>query len=105
MKYILNDKIFYPAAAIVALLLIAFSILWPQGLGLRSPAPFGHSVIMPDYFRMIHDQQARHVRQEAEKADRVKAQAVLKETEASAAASLSASTAAKSNTKTPALRP
>lgn len=106
MKYLLNEKIFYPAAAAVALLLIAFSILWPQGLGLRSPAPFGHAVIMPDYFRMIHDQQARRIRQQAEKADRVKAQAALKEAEVSATASSSgAPSAAKTDTKTPALRP
>ena len=95
MKYLLNDKIFYPAAAALALLLIVFSIIWPQGLGKPSPAPFGHAVVMPDYFRMIHDVETRRKHQAQEKAARIKAQAALKKDEASSSSSSSS----------PALRP
>ena len=95
MKYMLTDKIFYPAAALLALLLIAFSITWPQGLGTRSPAPFGHPVVMPDYFRMIHDQQERKIRQEADKVARQKAQADAKATEAVVADTAAAKLAGK----------
>ncbi len=94
MKYMLEDKVFYPAAAVLALLLIAISIAWPQGLGKPSPAPFGHAVVMPDYFRMVHDVEARRKRQAQEKAIRLKAQEALKKEAASASSSAS-----------PALRP
>ena len=30
--------------ALVALAMIALAMVWPQGLGARSPAPFGHAV-------------------------------------------------------------
>lgn len=93
MKYMLSDKVFYPAAAVLALLLIAVSIVWPQGLGLPSPAPFGHAVVQPDYFRMIHDQKARHRRQEEEKIARLRAQHLVERQAAAAAASASASSA------------
>ena len=83
----LTDKIFYPAAAVLALLLIAFSLVWPQGLGQRSPGPFGHAVVMPDYFRMVNDQKARRLRQAEEKAVRLKAQADLQKADAAAASS------------------
>jgi hypothetical protein len=29
--------------ALVALAMIALAMVWPQGLGTRSPAPFGHA--------------------------------------------------------------
>ena len=94
MKYLLNDKIFYPAAAVLALLLITFSILWPQGLGLPSPAPFGHAIIMPDYFRMVHDIEARRKVQAQEKAARLHAQHVLEKQDAAAAAASASSSSA-----------
>jgi hypothetical protein len=36
------DSIALPAIAFVAAGLIALALVWPQGQGARSPAPFGH---------------------------------------------------------------
>jgi len=36
------DRVFYPLAAIVAVVLIALASVYPQGIGRRSPKPFGH---------------------------------------------------------------
>ena len=36
------DSIALPAIALVAAGLIALALVWPQGQGARSPAPFGH---------------------------------------------------------------
>lgn len=35
------DRIFMPFLALIGLAMIAFSLVWPQGYGDRSPAPFG----------------------------------------------------------------
>lgn len=39
----MNDRLFYPLIGVVAVLLIAFAAVWPQGMGARSPGPFGHT--------------------------------------------------------------
>jgi len=36
------DSIALPALAILAVGLVALALVWPQGEGARSPAPFGH---------------------------------------------------------------
>jgi hypothetical protein len=36
------DSLALPAIALVAAALIALAMVWPQGEGARSPAPFGH---------------------------------------------------------------
>jgi hypothetical protein len=36
------DSLALPAIALVAAGLIALALVWPQGQGARSPAPFGH---------------------------------------------------------------
>ena len=36
------DRVFYPLAALSAVLLIALASVYPQGVGARSPRPFGH---------------------------------------------------------------
>ncbi len=36
------DRVFYPLAALIAVLLIALAAVYPQGIGARSPKPFGH---------------------------------------------------------------
>jgi hypothetical protein len=36
------DRVFYSLAALTAVLLIAFASVYPQGIGRRSPGPFGH---------------------------------------------------------------
>ncbi|MGA9659627.1 MAG: hypothetical protein WBQ60_11065 [Asticcacaulis sp.] len=81
----MNAKIFYPVAALVALLLIALSFVWPQGLGLPSPAPFGHAQELPDYYRMVRERDARRAKQAAEKA----AQKVERDKEAAATSMVS----------------
>ena len=70
MKFMLSETIFYPFAVIVAGLLIAVSMVWPQGQGVPSPAPFGHAIEVPDYFRMVKERDTRHARQAADKAAR-----------------------------------
>ncbi len=38
----LRDRLFLPLMALVALAIIALSLVWPQGQGAPSPRPFGH---------------------------------------------------------------
>ncbi|NEX93735.1 hypothetical protein [Caulobacter sp. 17J65-9] len=45
----MSDRLFYPLAALTAVLMVAIGLVWPQGFGARSPAPFGHPVEVPDY--------------------------------------------------------
>jgi hypothetical protein len=40
----MSDRVFFSLAALMAVLLIALAAVWPQGLGARSPGPFGHPV-------------------------------------------------------------
>lgn len=35
------DRLYLPLLALVTVAVIAFAAVWPQGLGARSPAPFG----------------------------------------------------------------
>ncbi len=37
------DRFYMPALGLAALAAIALALVWPQGLGDRSPAPFGHT--------------------------------------------------------------
>jgi len=82
----MNPRIFYPAAALIALLMIALSFVWPQGLGQRSPAPFGHAIEIPDYYRMVKERDARRKKQAEERAQRDKLNAVHQAAQASASA-------------------
>lgn len=36
------DRFYMPALALAALAAVALALVWPQGLGDRSPGPFGH---------------------------------------------------------------
>jgi hypothetical protein len=38
----MSDRVFFPIAALLALGLIALASVYPQGIGARSPRPFGH---------------------------------------------------------------
>lgn len=40
----MKDGIFYPLAILAGLAMIALAMVWPQGLGTVSPAPFGHAM-------------------------------------------------------------
>jgi len=98
MKFkLLDDKIFYPAAAALALLLIALSLVWPQGLGQRSPAPFGHAVQLPDYFRMVHDRQLRKQKAETDRTARERASVEAQKAAAALIASQQATSSASSS--------
>jgi len=39
----MSDRLFFPLMALVAVLMIALSLVWPQAGGRRSPKPFGHA--------------------------------------------------------------
>lgn len=45
----LSDRVFYPACATLAVLIIALALVWPQGEGDRSPWPFGHTPTVPSW--------------------------------------------------------
>lgn len=38
----MRDRLFFPVLALTALAMVVIALVWPQGLGDRSPAPFGH---------------------------------------------------------------
>ncbi|MCA6227375.1 hypothetical protein [Phenylobacterium sp.] len=37
----MSDRVFFSGLALAAAALIALAMVWPQGLGARSPGPFG----------------------------------------------------------------
>jgi len=37
------DRLYLPLLGLAALAAVALALVWPQGLGARSPAPFGHT--------------------------------------------------------------
>jgi hypothetical protein len=39
----MSDRLFFPLMALVAVAMIALSLVWPQASGRRSPKPFGHA--------------------------------------------------------------
>jgi hypothetical protein len=39
------DRLYLPLLAVAAVAVVALGMVWPQGLGDRSPAPFGHQPI------------------------------------------------------------
>jgi hypothetical protein len=39
------DRLFLPALVALAILMIGLAMVWPQGLGDRSPGPFGHTPV------------------------------------------------------------
>ena len=41
----MSNRLFFPLIAILALALVALAAVWPQGLGARSPGPFGHTPV------------------------------------------------------------
>lgn len=40
----LRDRIFFPLCLLAAIVMIGLALVWPQGMGAPSPAPFGHAV-------------------------------------------------------------
>lgn len=39
------DRFYMPVLGLAALSAVALALVWPQGLGDRSPAPFGHEPV------------------------------------------------------------
>jgi hypothetical protein len=39
------DRLYLPFLALAAIAAVALAMVWPQGLGDRSPAPFGHTPV------------------------------------------------------------
>jgi hypothetical protein len=39
----MDDRLFYPLVGLTAAALVLLASVWPQGLGARSPGPFGHT--------------------------------------------------------------
>ncbi|MDO8411978.1 MAG: hypothetical protein Q7S93_18145 [Phenylobacterium sp.] len=40
------DRFFFPLLGLAAVLTIAVALVWPQGIGARSPGPFGHEPVL-----------------------------------------------------------
>ena len=38
----MRDRIFLPLCVLAAIAMVALALVWPQGMGARSPEPFGH---------------------------------------------------------------
>ena len=38
----MSDRLFFSLIALAAAGMVALALVWPQGYGARSPAPFGH---------------------------------------------------------------
>ena len=64
----LSDRWFFGGLAVLAVLMIALAAVWPQGIGARSPAPFGHAVVVPDYVKI--DEKKAKARQDIMRAAR-----------------------------------
>ncbi len=49
MQRAMNDRVFFSIVTLIAVGMIALALVWPQGLGARSPEPFGHELGAPQY--------------------------------------------------------
>ena len=43
----MSDRVFFSIMAALAVGLVALALVWPQGFGARSPAPFGEPLAQP----------------------------------------------------------
>ena len=41
----MSDRPFYSLAAGLTVAMVLLALVWPQGAGQRSPAPFGHATV------------------------------------------------------------
>ena len=39
------DRVLFPLMGLAALAMVCLALVWPQGLGARSPGPFGHTPV------------------------------------------------------------
>jgi hypothetical protein len=75
-------RFFFPAIAVLALAMVALALVWPQGLGDRSPGPFGHTPIQ----RTPEMQAAMRRETEGSQRDLERARAVVADRQAEAIA-------------------
>ena len=43
----MSDRAYFSILGLAAAAMIALAVVWPQGMGARSPGPFGHPVTHP----------------------------------------------------------
>jgi hypothetical protein len=41
----MSDRLLFSLMGLCSAMMIAFALVWPQGLGARSPGPFGHTPV------------------------------------------------------------
>lgn len=63
------DRLFLPALIALTIGLISLAMVWPQGLGDRSPGPFGHTPVQqtPE-MKAAMAKESKEANQRAEKA-------------------------------------
>ncbi|WP_269716516.1 hypothetical protein [Caulobacter sp. NIBR2454] len=73
----MSDRIVLPALALLAAALIGLALVWPQGLGARSPGPFGSRPVQqrPEVQAAIQREEAAAARraQQEQKEQRIPA--------------------------------
>lgn len=52
----MGDRFLLPLLALIALGLVAWALVWPQGIGAPSPPPFGRPIASPIAAAAIHGQ-------------------------------------------------
>jgi len=55
----MSDRVFFASTILLALAMILLALVWPQGQGRRSPAPFGKPVEVPSYVEAEKNEAAR----------------------------------------------
>ena len=75
------DRFYLPLLALGAVAAVALALVWPQGLGDRSPEPFGHEPIQrtPERqaaMRREHEAAQRRVEQAREAVRNIRNQAI-----------------------------
>jgi hypothetical protein len=75
------DRFYLPLLALSAIGAVALALVWPQGLGDRSPAPFGHEPVqrtaaMQAAMKREHEAAQRRVEQAREAVRNIRNQAI-----------------------------
>jgi hypothetical protein len=75
------DRFYLPLLGIAAIAAIALALVWPQGLGDRSPGPFGHEPVlrtpeMQAKMRREHEAAQKRVDQAREAVRNIQNQAI-----------------------------
>ena len=75
------DRFYLPLLALGAIGAVALALVWPQGLGDRSPAPFGHEPVqrtaaMQAAMKREHEAAQRHAEQARKAVRNIRNQAI-----------------------------